>query len=172
MLFGDVNPSGKLPVTVYRSVEDLPAFDDYAMTGRTYRYFEGEPLYPFGYGLSYTNFCYDNLHIVPDKIHAGESVTVAAQVTNAGDCVGDEVVQLYLHQDSSTAQQSIYELRGFQRITLQPGESETVAFVLNDAHLARYDGSPELSVCPGTVQVMCGSSSKHLPLTGCFEILG
>jgi len=171
ILFGDVNPSGKLPVTVYRSIEDLPDFEDYAMAGRTYRYFQGEPLYSFGHGLSYTTFRYGDLRITPDEIHAGESVTVTIEVTNAGDRAGEEVVQLYLHQDGGTSQVPVTELKGFQRITLQVGQSETISFVLNDKHLARYDGSPELAVCPGTVQVMCGGSSKHLPPMGSFRIL-
>ena len=170
VLFGEVNPSGKLPVTIYRSVEDLPDFEDYAMTGRTYRYFQGEPLYPFGHGLSYTTFGYDNLRIAPDESRAGESVTVTLEVTNTGDHAGEEVVQLYLRQESSTDQGSAMELRGFRRIALQPRESVTVSFALGDEHLARYNGSHEFAVCPGTVQVLCGSSSKHLPLTGSFEI--
>ena len=98
-------------------------------------------------------------------------MTVSLTVTNAGTDAGDEVVQLYLRQDSTTARGPIAELKGFRRIAFQPGQSETVSFTLTGEHLARYDGSPGLAVCPGSVQVMCGNSSKHLPLTGAFKIL-
>jgi len=171
VLFGDCNPSGKLPVTIYRSVEDLPAFDDYAMAGRTYRYFEGEPLYPFGHGLSYTTFRFDDLRIAPDTVPAGEPVTVSLKVTNTGGVAGDEVVQVYLHHKSATGQNPLAALKGFQRVCLEPGQSETVTFSLTGEQMARYDGSPDLAVCPGTIQVMCGNSSQNLPLTGSFEIL-
>src|SRR6185312_8704598 len=96
VLFGDYNPSGRLPVTFYKSVADLPAFSDYSMQGRTYRYFKGQPLYPFGFGLSYSTFKYDGLKLGAKQVRSGESVKVSANVTNTSNRAGDEVVQLYV----------------------------------------------------------------------------
>ena len=96
VLFGDYNPAGRLPVTFYKSVEDIPPFENYDMTGRTYRYFDGEVLYPFGYGLSYTQFSYDNLIIEKKEITTGESLMVSVDVTNSGVVNGEEEVQLYI----------------------------------------------------------------------------
>src|SRR4026208_587010 len=103
VLFGDYNPAGRLPVTFYKSVDQLPPFTDYSMEGRTYRYFKGEPLYPFGYGLSYTRFDYSNLRFQSKTVKAGESMKVSVDVTNAGDREGEEVVQLYLTDPVASA---------------------------------------------------------------------
>ena len=98
VLFGDTNPAGRLPVTFYQSVDDLPPFEDYGVDGRTYRYFRGQPLFPFGHGLSYTTFTYDNLQIGPSEVETGGKVVVSVEVTNSGCRPGDEVVQLYIRQ--------------------------------------------------------------------------
>lgn len=164
VLFGDYNPAGRLPVTFYKSVNDLPPFEDYSMKGRTYRYFQGEALFPFGHGLSYTTFEYSHLRIAPVQAQAGQLVSASVDVSNTGDRAGDEVVQLYLHHPNASAPRPIKELKGLERITLQPGECRTVTFNLSECQLARYE--------VGAVEVMVGGSSQHLPLKGAFEIVG
>ncbi|MBX3082823.1 MAG: glycoside hydrolase family 3 C-terminal domain-containing protein [Anaerolineae bacterium] len=144
VLFGDYNPGGRLPVTFYKSVADLPPFEDYRMQGRTYRYFTGEPLYPFGYGLSYTTFAYSNLVVSAAKPTADETVQVAVDVTNVGQRAGDEVVQVYL-----SANRSGYPLRqlvAFERIHLLPNETRSLTFALPPTvfHRIQDDGTPVL----------------------------
>ena len=112
VLFGDYNPGGRLPVTFYKSVDQLPAFTDYSMQGRTYRYFKGEPLYPFGFGLSYSKFKYDNLKLSAKSIKTGEPIQVSVNVQNAGDKAGDEVVQLYITDVAASVPVPIRALRG------------------------------------------------------------
>ena len=129
VIFGDYNPAGRLPVTYYKSIDQIPAFDNYDMQGRTYRYFTDEPLYPFGYGLSYTTFSYSDLTI-PQKTAAGEKVTVKVTVKNTGNMEGDEVVQLYLTDEKASTPRPVRQLEGFKRITLAPGESKEVEFTL------------------------------------------
>jgi beta-glucosidase len=138
VLFGDYNPAGRLPVTFYKSVEQLPSFSDYRMAGRTYRFFTGEPLYPFGFGLSYTSFSIDNLMISPAQVKGGEVVNVTAEVSNTGKVAGDEVVQLYIHQKSGSDSRPVRELKGFERVTLQPGEAKTVSFQLGPDELGYW----------------------------------
>jgi beta-glucosidase len=141
------------------------------MENRTYRYFKGDALFPFGYGLSYTTFHFDNLRIDRDSVQAGGKVVVTADVTNTGDTAGDEVVQLYVRQVSNPAA-PIKELKGFKRINLQPGEKRRVAFTLSVNQLAVYDEELRAAVRPGRVDVSVGSSSQSLPLAGSFEIIG
>lgn len=172
VLFGDYNPGGRLPVTFYRSVDDLPPFEDYAMEGRTYRYFEGEPLFPFGFGLSYTQFRFDNLQISPGRIQAGDRVTVGCDVANVGDRTGDEVVQLYIRHPQAIVPRPIRELKGFARITLEPGETKRVTFVLHTDLLATYGEHARQAVQPGAIDLMLGSASDCLPLTGQLEVIG
>lgn len=172
VLFGDYNPGGRLPVTFYQSVDDLPPFEDYSMNGRTYRYFRGEPLFPFGCGLSYTTFEFDNLHLDSPQVQVGGQVDISADVTNTGDRAGDEVVQLYVRHRDATVPRPIKELKGFQRVTLEPGERKTVTFALHAHQLGYYDEAMGYVVQPGTVEVMVGGSSEHLPLTGALEIIG
>jgi beta-glucosidase len=132
-LAGENNPAGRLPVTFYRSVHDLPPFDDYAMRGRTYRYFRGEPLYRFGYGLSYASFHYSDLQITRSADNS--RVHVAAHVANTSDRAGDEVVQLYLSKTNPSADDAIRELRGFQRVHLEAGQGQIVGFDLDTTEL-------------------------------------
>lgn len=172
VLFGDYNPGGRLPVTFYRSVEDLPPFEDYRMEGRTYRYFKGEPLFPFGYGLSYTTFALENLRIAPERVEVGNEVTVSVDVVNTGPRAGDEVVQLYVRHRDAPDPRPIKELKGFQRVHLQPGERKTVVFTLHTHQLGLYDESGRYMVWPGTIDIMIGRSSRDLPLTGALEVAG
>jgi beta-glucosidase len=152
---GDFSPAGRLPVTFYRSVAQLPAFEDYSMRGRTYRYFGGEALYPFGYGLSYTTFSYRNGHADRGEISASQSVTVSADVTNAGAVAGDEVVQLYLSRPG-VAGEPLRALRGFSRIHLERGQTQTVQFVLRDRDLDVVDAEGRHRIVAGKVEVWIG----------------
>jgi beta-glucosidase len=154
VLFGDANPGGRLPVTFYSSVDQLPPFDDYSMAGRTYRYFKGTPLFPFGYGLSYTKFTYSDLH-VPGAAEADQGVVVSVQVENAGDRAGDEVVQLYLSDLESSVAAPTRTLAGFQRITLKPGEKRKVEFTIRPRQLSVFSGGAFV-VEPGTFEVSVG----------------
>ncbi|MEO8594849.1 MAG: glycoside hydrolase family 3 C-terminal domain-containing protein [Candidatus Solibacter sp.] len=138
VLFGDYNPAGRLPVTFYQSADQLPAFEDYSMKGRTYRYFQGEPLFPFGFGLSYTTFSYRKLEM-PDGVKANQDVTVSVEVRNMGKVAGEEVVQAYVKHDN------VRSLAGFQRVMLGIGERKVVKLVLRAKELPK-DGVAEISV--------------------------
>jgi beta-glucosidase len=138
VLFGDYNPAGRLPVTFYKSVDQLPPFEDYNMKGRTYRYFEGEPLYPFGYGLSYAKFKYQNLS-VPREVRAGEAAKISVEVQNVGKSPGDEVVQLYVKALKASTRVAIRSLEGFKRIHLKPGEKKVVEFRLEPKQLSVFN---------------------------------
>lgn len=169
VLFGDYNPGGKLPLTFYSSVGQLPGFDDYDVIGggRTYMYFGGQPLYPFGHGLSYTEFSYTNLQIDPNKISTNGQVSVSVDVQNAGSREGDEVVQLYAHDVAASVRRPIKELKRFKRIYMQPGQTKTVTFTLAAQELAFYDViTRSFVVEPGTFELMVGSSSEDIRLTG------
>jgi len=139
VLFGDYNPGGRLPVTFYKSVNDLPPFDDYRMAGRTYRFFKGTPLYPLGYGLSYTTFAYKNLRTSTGTLGASDTVIVRVDVTNTGRRTGDEVAQLYVRHLGSRVERPTEDLRGFRRVTLKPGETRTVEFSLPASSLAYWN---------------------------------
>lgn len=155
VLFGDYNPAGRLPVTFYRSVNDLPPFTDYAMRGRTYRYFEGMPLYPFGFGLSYTTFRYTSLRL-PASIRANAGATVSVDVTNAGSRAGDEVVQVYLAHRGAPFGVPLRTLKAFRRIHLAAGETRTVPFTLSRDALAVVDPMGQKVVLAGTVEIAIG----------------
>lgn len=172
VLFGDYNPGGRLPVTFYRSVDDLPAFEEYQMEGRTYRYFRGQPLYPFGHGLSYTTFKFDRLRLSCLEAPVEGQVDVRADVTNTGSRAGEEVIQLYISHPDATAPRPIKEMKGFKRINLEPGECKTVVFGLHTRQLGYYDEALRYAVHPGRVEVRVGSSSQNLPLAGQFRIVG
>ena len=155
VLFGDFNPAGRLPVTWYKSVDQLPPFADYAMKGRTYRYFEQEPLYPFGFGLSYTRFEYSNLQVT-DEIQTGGLVNIAVDVTNAGSHDGDEVVQLYLTDEKASTPRPIRQLEGFERIYLKQGETKTVHFTLAARQLSMINKKANRVIEPGWFTVSVG----------------
>lgn len=174
VLFGDYNPAGRLPVTFYKSVDHLPPFTDYSMQGRTYRYFKGEPLYPFGYGLSYTKFAYSNLRIAPKAPKAGEAVKLTVDVTNAGDREGDEVVQLYLTDTAASAPVPIRTLVGFDRITLRPREKRTVTFTITPRQMSLIDNDGKRVIEPGEFAVSAGGGQPGLAsvLKGSFTVSG
>jgi len=155
VLFGDYNPSGRLPVTFYKSADQLPPFTDYRMTGRTYRYFTGEPLYPFGFGLSYSNFQYSHLRL-PDTIRTGDTVHVEVDVENTGGRVGSEVVELYIITDGATVPVPIRSLQGFQRVLLKPGEKQTVSFAITPRQLSLIDAGNVRVLEPGEFEVSVG----------------
>jgi beta-glucosidase len=166
VLFGDVNPGGRLPVTFYRGVDQLPAFDDYAMANRTYRYFTGTPLYPFGYGLSYTRFEYSDLRIDPEGANAGDRVDASVTVKNIGGRPGDEVVQLYERALAPLLPMPLQQLRGFTRISLAPGESRRVTFRLRPVDdFGYYDETRKAFVVDsGKYEIAVGGSSADLRL--------
>ena len=172
VLFGDYNPGGRLPVTFYKTVDDLPPFDDYQLGGHTYRYFQGEPLYPFGHGLSFTTFEYSDLVISRNLVTSGESVDISLTLKNTGSYAGEEVVQLYTRDEFSQVMQPSKVLKGFARIALLPGENKTINFRLPANHLAYFDMNLDLVLETGKVQVLIGSSSADIRLLGEFEIIG
>jgi beta-glucosidase len=156
VLFGDFNPGGRLPVTFYQSVDDLPPFDDYRLEGHTYRYFRGEPLFPFGHGLSYTSFEVTNLQLSSETLKPGDSLTVSVSVTNAGERAGNEVVQFYVSDVIASVPVPIRQLQGFKRIYLAAGETTTVTFNLKPQQLAVIDDAGTRVVEPGQFQVAVG----------------
>jgi beta-glucosidase len=164
VLFGDVNPSGRLPVTFYTGVEQLPPFDDYAMKNRTYRYFEGTPLYAFGHGLSYTRFEYSPARADRAAAAAGDAVTVTVDVKNAGGRAGAEVVQLYVRAVAPRLPMPVRELRGFARVALEAGESRPVSFTVHPSEaMAHYDEAKRAFVVdPGEYDLEIGASSADI----------
>jgi beta-glucosidase len=169
-LFGEYNPGGKLPCTWYRSTNQLPDFHDYNIhNGRTYMYFEGDPLYPFGHGLSYTTFKLDDLKIEDTTLGKGKKTKILLDVTNTGNRSGAEVVQLYITPPASPVKRPIKQLAGFQRVELQPDEKKAVVFELSYSEQAfwYWDEKAESFVLqPGTAKIFIGNSSANLLLTG------
>ncbi len=163
VIFGDYNPAGRLPVTYYSSVDQLPPFEDYDMENRTYRYFSGTPLYPFGYGLSYTTFSYSDLTL-PEKIVAGMMRRVSVRVTNTGKMAGDEVVQLYITDEKASTPRPLRQLEGFKRVHLNAGESKTVEFILKAEQFSMINKSDIRVIEPGWFTVAAGG--KQPLLTG------
>jgi beta-glucosidase len=135
ILFGDYNPAGRLPVTFYKTEKDLPDFSDYSMAGRTYRYFDGEALYPFGFGLSYSTFIYSALN-VPSTSSSNKNINVSVVVKNTGKIAGDEVIQLYVSHQQVTGKAPLKALKGFRRIHLKAGESKVINFILTPEQLS------------------------------------
>ncbi len=162
MLAGDFSPGGRLPVTFYKSIEQLPPFDDYSMANRTYRYFHGEPLYPFGYGLSYTTFRYQNIRVDHQSTAANGWVVVSVDVSNTGNMEGDEVVQLYLSH-SGVAGAPLRALEGFQRLHLAPHQQTTVSFPVRDRQLSTVDEQGKHQIVPGPVDVWVGGGQPVMP---------
>lgn len=187
VLFGDYNPAGRLPYTVYESTDQIPPQTEYDITkGFTYMYFTGRPLFPFGHGLSYTEFSYGGLQVSPEKIPANGQVTVSVEVQNIGRLAGDEVVQLYVHDVQCSVNRPIKELRGFERVSLKPGEKRTVTFALKGESgmaILGASGRPQniagafydvkkqnFVVEPGIFDVLVGGSSQDIRATGQFEV--
>jgi len=155
ILFGDYNPAGRLPVTYYKSIDQIPAFENYDMAGKTYRFFTKEPLYPFGYGLSYTTFKYSDLTLT-EKAVAGEKVVVKATVTNTGKIAGDEVVELYLTDEKASTPRPICQLEGFTRVSLKPGESKVVELVLEPRQFSMINNKDKRVIEPGYFTISVG----------------
>jgi beta-glucosidase len=156
-LSGKNNPAGRLPVTFYSSLDQLPAFDNYTMAGRTYRYFKGEPLYGFGYGLSYTTFSYSGLKLSTNSLKAGDPLTVEADVRNTGKLPGDEVAELYLTPPQTPTSPNL-ALAGFTRVHLAPGETKHVSFQLAPRTLSQVDDTSARAVTPGAYRIAVGGA--------------
>jgi beta-glucosidase len=181
VLFGDYNPAGRLPVTFYQSPEQLPAFTEYSMKGRTYRFFEGEPLFPFGYGLSYTTFAYRDLQ-TPREVASGGAVKVSVEVENTGSMAGEEVVQLYVHRAGASWPDAIRSLEGFQRISLRAKEKRKIEFTLSPEQVARVNAEGHRVAEPGTIEISVGGKQPGFHgladaattsvLSGSFQITG
>ena len=162
VLFGDYNPAGRLPVTFYRSTEQLPDFEDYSMAHRTYRYFTGDVLFPFGYGLSYTTFSYGKARLSAKKKVLGDKVTLTLPDTNRGSRDGDEVVQLYVHR-MGDAGAPIKTLRAFRRIHLKAGAKQAVSFELTPEAFAFFDnGSNTVRETAGEYEIFTGGNSRDV----------
>lgn len=181
VIFGDYNPSGKLPITFVKSLDQVPPFEDYDMNNRTYRYMEEKPLYPFGFGLSYTDFEYSNLEIESDEVEVGKSLEVSVDVENTGDSNGDEVVQVYLKDIEASVKVPKHKLVKFKRITLDPGEKKPVSFEIKARDMALIRENGDCVVEPGKFKVFVGGQqpderSKELTkkevLTSKFEAIG
>jgi beta-glucosidase len=155
VIFGDYNPAGRLPVTYYKSIEQLPDFENYDMEGRTYRYFRDEPLYDFGYGLSYTSFDYSGLQL-PETLRNGEILEVSVNVRNSGKMAGEEVVQLYITDEKASTPRPIRQLEGFQRIYLEAGETKTIGFKVSPYQLSIINNRGERVIEPGEFTIAVG----------------
>jgi beta-glucosidase len=173
VIFGNVNPGGKLPFTVYASESQVPPQDEYDITkGFTYMYLNGKPLFPFGHGLSYTNFSYSKLRIANKKVATNGKLTISVDIKNTGKVAGDEVVQLYVHDVVASVKRPTKELRGFERITLKPGETKTVTMTVPVEKLSFYDEKTHgFIVEPGMFDIMIGSSSEDIRLQDKIEVV-
>ncbi len=163
VLFGDVSPSGKLPMTFPKSLDQLPPFDDYCMNNRTYRYMTEEPLYPFGFGLSYSKFVYSDLHLEKENINQGESLHLSLTLRNAGDRTAAEVVQFYLTDLKASTIVPLHHLVGFERITLEAGGSQEVKFTITPEMMSFFNDEGKLTLEPGEFRLEIGGCSpgKH-----------
>ena len=159
-LAGFNNPGGRLPVTFYTGIDQLPSFDDYAMSSRTYRYFKGKPLYGFGYGLSYTTFAYENLKLSTTNLHAGDTLTVEADVKNTGTRAGEEVAELYLTPPRTSVSPNL-ALNGFTRVHLAPGETKHITLTLDPRTLSQVDDKGIRAVTPGSYRVTLGGAQPN-----------
>ncbi len=173
-LAGENNPAGRLPVTFYASVNQLPPFEDYSMANRTYRYFHGTPLYGFGYGLSYASFAYRDIKLSAQNVHAGDTLTVEADVRNTSKTAGDEVAELYLKAPASTTA-PLQALAGFQRVHLAAGESKHLIFTLHPRQLSQVTAAGAHVVLPGNYGIYIGGSQPETNGSGVhasFQITG
>jgi beta-glucosidase len=162
ILFGKLSPSGKLPVTFPRSYDQLPPYEDYSMKGRTYRYMKADPLYPFGFGLSYTSFGYSDIRVSKPKIGKGEPVVVEVTLTNTGKMNGEEVAQLYLTHENQGEDAPLFALKGFQRVSLAAGASSRLRFVLGPEQFTLVDKNGLACAPPGKIRIsVAGSLPTH-----------
>ena len=158
VLFGKISPSGKLPVTFPKSLDQLPGYEDYSMQGRTYRYMKKEPLYPFGFGLSYTSFVYSNISTSAKQLKKGQSTQVSVQVKNTGRVDADEVVQVYVSAQNADALAPIYSLKSFKRISLKAGASRTLTFTLPTQAFEIANDKGEMNIVPGAYKISVAGS--------------
>jgi beta-glucosidase len=184
ILFGDVNPSGRLPTTFVKKWEDCPAYGNFpGEKGNVYykegifvgyRYFDTrnvEPLFPFGYGLSYTTFEYANLKITPEKMKVDGKVHVQFTITNSGKVDGAETAQLYVNDEKASVERPVKELKAFQKVFLKPGEKKAITLLLDKSALSYYDVDKKgWAAEPGKFNVLIGSSSRDIRLNGAFEL--
>ena len=159
VLFGDISPAGKLPLTFPKSLDQLPPFEDYGMEGRTYRYMTQEPLYPFGFGLSYSRFEYADLSLEKPEMSAGESLSVSVKVSNTGECAAAEVAQFYLSDLDASAPVPLHHLVGFERVYMQPGESRMLQFTLTPEMMSFFDERGKLKLEAGMFRLQVGGCS-------------
>ncbi len=167
VLAGDYNPSGKLPVTFYKSVKQLPPFEDYNMEGHTYRYFRQEPLYPFGFGLSYSDFIFSGIELNDSIIKAGDSLKVSLKVQNKGAIAGLETVQLYLSYPESSVKVPLMELKDFRKLHLNAGESRELEFIISPEMMQLVDEEGNFSIQPGNFRIYIGDC---LPVKRSLEL--
>ncbi|WP_400077508.1 glycoside hydrolase family 3 C-terminal domain-containing protein [Winogradskyella sp. R77965] len=161
VIFGDYNPAGRLPVTFYKDIKDIPEFSDYKMQGKTYRYFKGEPLYEFGYGLSFTTFTYNNLEM-PEVIESGNDFTLKVEVENTGAYDGEEVVQIYINNANADEFNPHKTLAGFQRTSFKSGEKKLLTFKIDRDQLSVVNGDGKKVVLPGEYQISVGGTQPSL----------
>jgi len=179
VLFGDISPAGKLPVTFPSSLDQLPPFEDYGMEGRTYRYMNEEPLYPFGFGLSYSRFEYSELQLDKTMLAPGDSINVSLILTNCGASDSAEVVQFYLSDLQAATLVPLHRLVGFERVVLRAGESRSVKFTLTAEMMSFYNDNGQLTLEPGQFRLEVGGCSPgkrgqdlgaSRPVTAVFEV--
>jgi beta-glucosidase len=171
VLFGDVNPAGRLPVTFYRSTDDLPAFNDYSMSNRTYRYFSGQPLFAFGHGLSYTKFSYEGAKLNDSGFKADDTIRLSFILKNTGPCDGDEVAQVYFRHVNSSVPQPKLALCGFTRIHLAPGQATAVTVDVPAKRLRYWDTTQKQYVVePGNYELLVGGASDDIRLRVPFVV--
>jgi beta-glucosidase len=177
VLFGDYNPGGKLPITFPRAVGQIPTYYNHKVSGGRSQWkgdyvgLSSKPLFPFGYGLSYTTFKFDQLHIARPEVEIGGQVAISLEVANTGQRTGDEVVQLYIQDPVASVTRPVKELKGFKRVTLEPGETKVVTFRLYINQLGFYNREMNFVVEPGVIRVMVGSSSEDIHLRGEFKVM-
>jgi beta-glucosidase len=173
-IFGQLCPAGRLPMTFPESTSDLPPISDYRMEGRTYRYARRKPQYPFGFGLSYSRFSYSDLALSHEVLAPG-GLTVSARVTNTGTGRADEVIQLYVRHEDAPFSCPVFDLRGFSRVSLEPGESMTLRFALDERALSLINPDGKRVLLPGRVSVFVGGSQpddRSVELMGCAPLRG
>ena len=178
IIFGDASPSGKLPISFPRHVGQVPIYHNHKPSGgkshwkEAYADESNKPLYPFGYGLSYTTFKLDNLQLSKTELATDDTIHVSVDVSNIGQMAGDEVVQLYIQDLFASITRPVQDLKGFKRVHLFPGETKTVLFTLDASQFGFYDANMDFVVEPGTIRIMVGSSSDDLPLQADIEVVG
>ena len=171
VLFGDYNPAGRLPVTYVNGLDQLPPFREYAMAGRTYRYMKDKPLYPFGFGLSYSTFAYSNLTLDRAVVKADETIEVKVTVRNTGKLAGDEVVQMYIRDLAASVPVPRLHLEGFQRINLKAGARRVVSFTVTSAQLSVIDEQGRRKVEPGAFEISVGGGQPGVEQWGGARVL-